>query len=72
MLLYTDRDVNITGTTTETDNGHTYNTVLQMNLKKGWNFMEASTTSTSTTNTSTLKASTAMPSGFYWTVIAAN
>jgi hypothetical protein len=65
--LYVDRDVNITGSESNTSNGYTETYTANMSLKKGWNIVydtwnynEAAKTATYTTKTG------AAPSGMKW------
>jgi len=72
MLWYVDKDVTIKGTLTESGTGYdgnpvTITMILNLSLKKGWNYYFG--TYNEATKTATASSSTTIPNGYTWTVI---
>jgi len=67
MYMYVDKDVNISGQSTSTDDYGTDITTYAMNLKAGWNSVYSTSSYTETSFQSTIKSGTP-PDGYKWVI----
>jgi len=68
ILLYADRDVNVSGTYTDTYDDGTTITTINWSLKKGWNYVLGELSGSGSTGEVKLTSSTTLPAGFNWVI----
>lgn len=70
--IYVDKNVNITGTDSDTEDGVTYTQTINLKLSKGWNPVIYSATESSSGNVTINIKTGSVPSNLYWMVVDEN